>query len=142
MTVLPIRRLRTRAAVIATAIAMVLAVSAVASATSAAAASSGTKSTYVVLYQAGASSSNAAADVRAAGGTLVANYQQIGVVIARSSRSTFAGAIKGAAGVAGAAATSGFGARVDDADTAVPGGRSGLATRSCGTSRSAREQGL
>jgi subtilisin family serine protease len=103
--------------VIATAIAMVLAVSAVASATSAAAASSGKESTYVVLYQAGASSRNAAADVRAAGGTLVANYQQIGVVIARSSSAGFAGAIKGAAGVAGAAATAGFAVPVEDATT-------------------------
>jgi lantibiotic leader peptide-processing serine protease len=117
VTVLPIRRLGTRAAVIATAIAMVLAVSAVASATSAAAASSGKESTYVVLYQAGASSRNAAADVRAAGGTLVANYQQIGVVIARSSSAGFAGAIKGAAGVAGAAATAGFAVPVEDATT-------------------------
>jgi lantibiotic leader peptide-processing serine protease len=117
VTVLPIRRLGTRAAVIATAIAMVLAVSAVASATSAAAVSSGKESTYVVLYQAGASSRNAAADVRAAGGTLVANYQQIGVVIARSSSAGFAGAIKGAAGVAGAAATAGFAVPGEDATT-------------------------
>jgi lantibiotic leader peptide-processing serine protease len=119
MAVLSMRHLGVRAAAIATALAMVLAVSAVATAASAAAAGSGTESTYVVLYRAGASSSDAAADVRAAGGTLVANYQQIGVVIARSSSSTFAGAIKGAAGVAGAAATSGSGVRVDDADTAA-----------------------
>jgi lantibiotic leader peptide-processing serine protease len=120
VTIPPIRGLATRAAVIATAITMVLAVSAVASAASAAAASSGTESTYVVLYQAGASSSNAAADVRAAEGTLVANYQQIGVVIARSSSSTFVGAIKGAAGVAGAAATDRFAVPIEDATEAGP----------------------
>ncbi|HYY78519.1 MAG TPA: peptidase S8, partial [Actinomycetes bacterium] len=114
------RHLRVRAAATATALAMVLAVGAVATATSAAAAGSGTESTYVVLYQAGASSRNAAADVNAAGGTLVANYQQIGVVVARSSSSTFAGAVKGAAGVAGAAATDRFAAPVEDATEAGP----------------------
>jgi subtilisin family serine protease len=119
VTVLPIRRLGIRAAAIASAIMMVLAISAVATATSAAAASSGTQSTYVVLYQAGASSSAAGADVKAAGGTLVANYWQIGVVIARSSSATFASAIKGAAGVAGASATARFAVPADDAGDAT-----------------------
>jgi len=53
-----------------------------------AAAPQGTASTYLVLYRDGASSTDAASTVSGAGGTLVANYGQIGVVVARSSNAT------------------------------------------------------
>src|SRR5689334_15798981 len=46
-----------------------------------------TESTFVVLYREGASSSNAASTIASAGGTVVANYSQIGVLVARSSNS-------------------------------------------------------
>ncbi|MBM7856918.1 S8 family peptidase [Lentzea nigeriaca] len=71
-----------------------------------------TESTYVVLYREGASSSNAANTIASAGGTVVANYSQIGVVIARSASSGFAGAVKQNGNVEGVAATSGLGVRV------------------------------
>jgi subtilisin family serine protease len=71
-----------------------------------------TESTYVVLYREGASSSNAASTVAGAGGTVVANYSQIGVVIARSSSSGFASALKQNGNVEGVAATTGLGVQV------------------------------
>src|SRR4051794_14343991 len=49
----------------------------------------GTSQTYVVLYKSSSMSSSAALAVTKAGGTIVAAYPQIGVVIATSSRSTF-----------------------------------------------------
>ncbi len=68
----------------------------------------GATHSYLVLYQAGASSANAASAVKAAGGTVVANYTQIGVVVARSDSSTFAGSMSGAKDVQGVAATDAF----------------------------------
>ncbi len=68
-----------------------------------------------MLYRAGASSAGAASAVQAAGGTLVANYRQIGVVVARSSDAGFASAVRQQAGVQGAAATAGFATQVRDA---------------------------
>ncbi len=71
-----------------------------------------TESTYVVLYREVASSSNAANTIASAGGTVVANYSQIGVVIARSSSSGFASALKQNGTVEGVAATTGLGVQV------------------------------
>jgi subtilisin family serine protease len=76
---------------------------------SGAAGDSGTQSTYLVVYHAGASTSGAAGAVSAAGGVIVADYPQIGVVVARSSTSSFAAAIKRTANVDGAVATGSFG---------------------------------
>src|SRR6266550_3461638 len=70
--------------------------------------------TYIVLYKDGASSRNGAGVVQAAGGQLVYNYQQIGVIIARSNRSDFAADLRSAAGIDGAAATARFATRLDD----------------------------
>lgn len=78
------------------------------------AATTGATETYIVLYKDGASSRNGAGVVQAAGGQLVYNYQQIGVIIARSNRSDFAANIRSASGVDGAAATTGFATRLDD----------------------------
>ncbi|GAB7007022.1 S8 family serine peptidase [Nocardioides sp. AN3] len=69
------------------------------------AASTGADSTYLVLYKTGASTSGAAKAVAAAGGTVVATYAQIGVVVARSGRSDFASAVGAANGVQAAAPT-------------------------------------
>ena len=96
----------------------------------AAAATQGGDSTYIVLYH-GASSPDAAATVSSAGGTLVANYSQIGVVIARSSDPNFAATVQQNGHVAGAARTDGFATKVSDvtstsgpvdAPTPAPGG--------------------
>jgi len=78
------------------------------------AATTGTMQTYLVLYKTGASTSSAAALVQGAGGQLVYNYTQIGVVIARSDRSDFAANIRRASGVEGASATTRFATRLDD----------------------------
>ena len=55
--------------------------------------------TYVVLYKSGASSAKAGDWIQRSGGTVVANYSQIGVVVARSSSPTFAQAMQGGAGI-------------------------------------------
>src|SRR5690349_3149241 len=78
------------------------------------AAPQGADSAYVVLYRSGASSADAAATVNAAGGTVVANYQQIGVVIARSASANFATAVQRDSKVSGAARTDGLGVRLND----------------------------
>jgi subtilisin family serine protease len=121
VTSLPVRRLRVRIATGVVALATVMSFSTMATAAGATAAGSGAESTYIVLYKDGASSAGAAAAIGSAGGTLVANYQQIGVVVARSSNPAFASAVGGAAGVEGAAATGGFGVSVGDvaADSAA-----------------------
>src|SRR4051795_11503434 len=51
--------------------------------------SNGAAQTYVVLYKTQAVGSDAAGVISKAGGSLVASYPQIGVVIASSSSSTF-----------------------------------------------------
>ena len=77
------------------------------------AATTGATQTYIVLYKTGASSKNAAGVVQGAGGQVVYNYQQIGVVIARSNRSDFASNVTSAPGVEGAAATTNFATRLE-----------------------------
>jgi subtilisin family serine protease len=79
-----------------------------------AAATAGSSSTYIVLYNTGASSSGAASAVSAAGGTLVANYAQIGVVVARSTATDFAARVGTAKGVSGVSRTNGFATRLSD----------------------------
>lgn len=55
--------------------------------------------TYVVLYKGGASSADAGQWIERSGGTVVANYRAIGVVIANSSSPTFTQAMQGGAGI-------------------------------------------
>ena len=77
----------------------------------------GAEATYLVLYQKSNSTNGAAAAVRAAGGTLVADYNSIGVVIARSSNAGFEAAIEAARGVEAAVDTAGHGVSVGDVAT-------------------------
>lgn len=91
---------------------LLIATASAATAAPASAATQGADSTYIVLYSDGASSADAAATVSNAGGTLVANYSQIGVVIARSSDPNFAAAVQQNGKVAGAARTDGFATQV------------------------------
>ena len=49
--------------------------------------------TYVVLYKAQGVPTNGGATVRAAGGTVVASYAQIGVIIAKSDNAGFRAAL-------------------------------------------------
>ena len=91
----------------------VLAVSAVAL-SGALAASADIESTYVVLYHAGAKTDRAEQAVRSAGGTVVANYSAIGVVIARSSNAAFAAGMEKVKGVDAAVATQQYGTKLTD----------------------------
>jgi len=56
--------------------------------------STGPEKTYLVMYKQGASASDAASRISAAGGTLVANYKQIGVVVAKSTDVAFAASLE------------------------------------------------
>ena len=95
-------------------IGLLIAMISAATAAPASAATQGADSTYIVLYRDGASSADAATTVSSAGGTLVANYSQIGVVIARSSNPNFAATVQQNGKVGGAARTNGFATKVSD----------------------------
>jgi subtilisin family serine protease len=70
--------------------------------------------TYLVLFKGASSPSNAADLVAAAGGSVVASYGQIGVLVARSSNAAFDAAVSRNATVEGAQRTSPYATRVDD----------------------------
>jgi subtilisin family serine protease len=83
--------------------------------------------TYIVLYKQQAVGSDAAASMQNAGGTLVASYPQIGVVIARSDSASFRSNVLQDSKVDGASATTSFasqlpedGAATNDSTDAVP----------------------
>jgi subtilisin family serine protease len=76
--------------------------------------------TYVVLYKTGASTTKAATTVGAAGGTVVANWKQIGVVVARSDQAGFAAKIARSTGVEGVSSTSRFGVQVSSETVESP----------------------
>jgi subtilisin family serine protease len=78
-----------------------------------AASSSGTTSTYLVVFKAANSPANAVATVRGAGGTVVANYSQIGVVVARSSNASFRANLAKAGSIDGVSSTAGFATKLD-----------------------------
>jgi hypothetical protein len=75
----------------------------------------GPDTSYLVLAPQGSSTGQAAGRVAAAGGTVVADYGQIGVVVAHSTNPTFATDVVGA-GVQDAAATTGLGSVLDDSE--------------------------
>jgi subtilisin family serine protease len=77
-------------------------------------AASGAASTYVILYSKSAVPADAGTAITAAGGTLVASYDAIGVAIATSSDDGFQAAITADARVESASSTAGFGVRLDD----------------------------
>ena len=77
-------------------------------------AGAGTTRTYIVLYKQHAVANDAAARIQSAGGSLVASYSQIGVVIARSSNNAFASTMKKDLKIKGVASTEGFGVQLPD----------------------------
>ena len=93
--------------------AVALAVGLIGTAVAPAAAATGPETTYLVLAPQGKSTDKAAARVAAAGGTVVAAYDQIGVLVARSTSTAFAGAVAGA-GVESVASTEGLGTTLID----------------------------
>jgi subtilisin family serine protease len=78
------------------------------------AADTGTAQTYLVVFRAQALPANAAASITAAGGTVVQSYPQIGVVIARSSSSSFRSSVMRNGAIQGASATAAFATHVSD----------------------------
>jgi lantibiotic leader peptide-processing serine protease len=104
----------TRVKAVLVSVGLLLATVTAATAVPASAATQGADSTYILLYRDGASSADAAATVSNAGGTLVANYSQIGVVIARSSDTNFDATVQQNGNVAGAARTDGFATKIGD----------------------------
>ena len=56
--------------------------------------STGAEQTYLVMYKQESSAADAASRISAAGGTLVANYKQIGVVVAKSTNTAFAATLE------------------------------------------------
>ena len=78
-----------------------------------AASAAGPDTTYLVLAPQGATTSKAATRVAAAKGTVVAKYDQIGVLVVRSTNPEFATDVAGA-GVDSVAATTGLGTAIDE----------------------------
>ena len=76
-------------------------------------------SNYVVLYKQQAVPAGATAAVQNAGGTVVAAYPQIGVVIASSTSDTFRAALLNDTRVENAAATAGFAVKLRDTESAT-----------------------
>lgn len=74
---------------------------------------SGPEATYLVLAPQGTSTEKAAARVASAGGTVVAAYDQVGVLVARSTSTSFETAVVGA-GVESVASTDGLGTTLID----------------------------
>lgn len=77
----------------------------------------GPDSSYLVLAPQGTSTAKALGRVTAAGGTVVADYRQIGVLVVRSTNPAFSSAATGP-GVESVASTTGLGTALDD-DTTV-----------------------
>jgi len=77
------------------------------------ASASGPDTTYLVIAPNGHSTAAAAARVTAAGGTVVATYDQIGVLVARSTLTSFEDAVAGG-GVEAVAPTTELGTALDD----------------------------
>jgi lantibiotic leader peptide-processing serine protease len=74
---------------------------------------------YIVLYKGSSVPADGGAKVRAAGGTVIASYSQIGVIVAESSRSTFRDAILKDTRVENASATTNLGIHVDTVEAAT-----------------------
>lgn len=80
-------------------------------------AATGPETGYLVLAPQGKSIAKAAARIAAAGGTVVASYDQIGVLVVRSTNTAFSTAVAGS-GVESVASTEGLGTTlVDDEET-------------------------
>ncbi len=79
-------------------------------------AAAGADTTYLVLAPQGQGTAKAKDRVTAAGGTVVARYDAIGVLVARSTNTAFSSAVAGA-GVESVAATTGLGSQLDEGET-------------------------
>ncbi|MFQ6170139.1 S8 family peptidase [Oryzobacter sp. R7] len=89
-----------------------------ATATAAAPATTGADQTYLVLAPQGQGTATAKSRVAAAGGSVVASYDAIGVLVARSTSTAFTTKVAGA-GVESVASTAGLGSRLDEGETSA-----------------------
>jgi subtilisin family serine protease len=80
------------------------------------ASAAGPETTFLVLAPQGASTERAVARATAAQGTVVARYEQIGVLVVRSTNPAFATQVAGA-GVESVASTAGLGTALDEGET-------------------------
>ena len=85
-------------------------------------------SNYLVVYKSQSVPSDAASAIEASGGSLVYSYSKIGVAVASSSSSSFAGELRSNSKVEGVAGTAGFATQLpgqadssDTADAPIPG---------------------
>jgi subtilisin family serine protease len=85
-----------------------------------AAGTTGATENYLVLFKGSSSPADAEAIVTRAGGTVVANYAKIGVLVARSNNTAFGSTVQANNKVEGAAATTRFGTRLAPAATDGP----------------------
>src|SRR3954463_2822959 len=76
---------------------------------------------YVVLYKAKGVPADSGAAIRSAGGTVVASYPQIGVIIADSSSSTFRAKLMRDTRIDGVSATGNFRVQIPDTETLADG---------------------
>ena len=107
----------TRTRTVATATALALCSGALAGVALAPTASAaGPESSFLVLGPQGGSLAKATSRVAAAGGSVVASYDKIGVLVARSTNPSFLQAVKGT-GVESAASTSGLGSLLDQQES-------------------------
>jgi subtilisin family serine protease len=83
-----------------------------------AAGSTGARQTYLVVYKGASTPTNAATAIRSAGGSVVANYAGIGVVVARSDNTAFGDRMRANSQVEGAAATTQYATRLRDVESA------------------------
>ena len=109
-----------RARVIATAAALAVIGGLTAFVVTQAAAASGNAQTYIILYKQGASTADASQLVSGAGGSLVANWSEIGVVVARSTSASFAQTVRANSKVEGAAATGNFATKIEFEEASGP----------------------
>src|SRR3954453_116682 len=85
-------------------------------ATAAPAGTTGPMENYLVLFKGSSSPADAEAIVSRAGGTVVKNYSQIGVLVARSGNTAFDDTLRANNKVEGASATTRYATRVDGAE--------------------------
>ncbi|RBY97302.1 peptidase S8 [Blastococcus sp. TF02-8] len=89
-------------------------------ATAAPAGSTGPAQTYLVVFKGSASPADAARTVAAAGGSVVTDYRQIGVLVARSGNAAFADRVEADRRVEGVSATAGYATRLEDVEAEGP----------------------
>ena len=89
-------------------------------ATAAPAGTTGPMENYLVLFKGSSSPANAAAIVTGAGGTVVANYSKIGVLVAKSDNTAFGQTVRANNKVEGADATTDLGTQIGGVEAEAP----------------------